>query len=131
MKTSALSLALAALFTAPALCATITLTPLVLGQAYPPVLVNTCASPNIPASIAGYAFYETPSIAAAQGATGSASVKIDLASNGALVGNTLYASSGNPWLDAAALRSARMTHFTPELRNCQHVGGTYLYTVDY
>jgi TonB family protein len=131
MKHSALSLALAALFTAPGLCATITLTPLVLGQAYPPVLVNTCASPNIPASIAGYAFYETPSIAAAQGVTGSASVKIDLASNGGLVSNSLYASSGNPWLDAAALRSARMTHFTPELRNCQHVGGTYLYTVDY
>jgi TonB family protein len=131
MKHSALSLLIAALFTAPAISATVTLTPLVVGQAYPPVLVNTCASPDIPASIAGYAYFEMPSIAAAQGVSGSASVKIELAPNGSLVSNNLYASSGNPWLDAAALRSARLTHFTSELRGCRHVGGSYLYTVDY
>ncbi len=131
MRTSILSLVLALVFAAPATAATVSLTPLVVAQNTLPVLVNTCASPNIPAQVSGDAFFQMPSIAAAQGANGISIVKIQLNSSGTLLSHDIFASSGNPWLDQAALQSARMTRFTPETRNCEHVSGTYLFAVQY
>lgn len=131
MKTSILALALASLCFAPATAARITVTPLVVAQNQLPVLVNACVSPNISAGIAGDAFYETPSIITAQSLTGTSTVEVQLSSTGALLSNSLYASSGNRWMDEAALRSARMSRFTPEVRNCERVGDTYLYAVEF
>jgi TonB family protein len=88
-------------------------------------------SPNTSAGIAGDAFFEAPSITAAQGLTGTSTVKVQLSSTGALLSNSLFASSGNRWMDEAALRSARMSRFSPEVRNCERVGGTYLYAVEF
>jgi len=86
---------------------------------------------NAAAAIDGTPFFEMPAIAAEQGVAGIAQVKIDLTSSGRLAGAEMFASSGNRWLDAAALLSARMTRFTSEISNCQHVAGSYLYEVEF
>jgi TonB family protein len=131
MRNSLLTLLMAAVFTAPASALTITLTPLVVGQNSLPTLVTTCASPNVPAQVAGEAFFEMPSIAAVQGVSGTSTLKIQLDSKGNMTSSSLYNSSGNVWLDAATQRSARLTRFSPEMQNCQRIGGAYLYAVQY
>ena len=132
MKTSILSFALAALLAAPAVATTITISPLVVAQQQTlPTLVTACASPNMPAQVAGDAFFQMPTIAAEQGVAGSATVKIALNANGSLLSHEIFASSGNAWLDRAALQSARMTRFSAETRDCERVGGTYLYAVQF
>lgn len=131
MRNSLCTLLLAALFTAPATAATITLTPIVVAQNTLPTLVTTCASPNIPAQINGAAFFEMPGIAAAQGVGGTSTLVIQLDANGNLTSSRMYGTSGNRWLDAATQRSARLTQFVPEMQNCRRVGGSYLYSVQY
>ncbi|HKU66409.1 MAG TPA: TonB family protein [Candidatus Baltobacteraceae bacterium] len=86
---------------------------------------------DAPASVDDVPFVEVPHIAADQGATGTAQVKIRLTAAGELAASEMFSSSGNPWLDNAALLSARMTRYTAEVANCERVGGTYLYEVDF
>lgn len=86
---------------------------------------------NKPAAIDGNPYFEMPPIAFEQGVTGTADVKIDLTSTGKLAKEELYGSSGNPWLDRAALLSARMTRFDAAVVNCEHVGGSYMYDVEF
>jgi hypothetical protein len=74
-------------------------------------------------------FFLMPGIAAEEGATGTAQVKIGLTSGGSLAGEQLYATSGNRFLDEAALLSARMSRYTAETIGCEHVSGSYLYEV--
>lgn len=131
MRNSLLSLLLAAACIAPASAVTISLTPLVVGQNSLPTLVTTCASPNVPASIAGDAYYQMPTIAMEQGVSGTSQIAISLSDTGKLLSHRVFASSGNSWLDQAALKSVRLTRFSPEMQNCRRVGGTYLYAVDY
>lgn len=94
-------------------------------------LVTAGSRCNKPAAIDGDAYVEEPAIAMEQGVSGTALVKIDLSAKGALAGEAMFESSGNPWLDRAALESPAMTHFTPEIANCTAVGGSYLYRVDF
>ncbi|HLI96582.1 MAG TPA: TonB family protein [Candidatus Baltobacteraceae bacterium] len=84
-----------------------------------------------PASVDGTPYWRMPTIAEDEGASGIAQVKIDLTAAGDLAGATIFSSSGNPVLDQAALESARMTRFTSEVANCKHVGGSYLYQVEF
>jgi TonB family protein len=84
-----------------------------------------------PASVSGEPYFEMPGIAAEEGAAGIAQIKIQLTSAGTLASESLFASSGNRWLDDAALRSAKLTRFTAEIRGCRAVGGSYLYEVDF
>lgn len=128
MRSIILAVALGALAGAPAAAATVTVTPLLVAQTTLPVLVNACASPNVPARVAE-AFVQAPTIALEQGVSGTATVRIELDAKGGLRSHALAGSSGNPWLDAAALQSARMTRFASETRDCKAVGGTYLYAV--
>jgi len=86
---------------------------------------------NAPAAIDGTPFFEMPAIAAEQNIGGTAQVKIDLTSSGSLAASSLFASSGNRWLDDAALLSARMTRYTSETVNCEHIAGSYLYEVEF
>lgn len=83
------------------------------------------------AGVNGTPYFEMPTIAHEMGVSGIAQVKIDLTSAGNLAGEQIFSTSGNRWLDAAALQSARMTQFTPEISNCVHVAGSYLYEVDF
>jgi TonB family protein len=93
--------------------------------------VTACSVPNANAAVDGTAFFEMPGIAALQGAEGTSDVKIELSPNGTLLSESILETSGNPNLDRAALTSAQMTKFAPEIRNCARVGGTYVYSVDF
>jgi TonB family protein len=93
-------------------------------------VAGACRNPDVDARIAS-AFFEMPAIAAGQGATGTSGVAIELSSTGTLVSEYVIQSSGNPNLDRAALLSARMSRFAPEVTNCAAVGGSYLYTVTF
>jgi hypothetical protein len=84
---------------------------------------------NRPAAIDGEMYVDVPEIASLQGVTGTSLVRIDLTATGALSGEALFETSGNPWLDGAALQSPRMARFIPEVANCVPVGGSYLYEV--
>lgn len=94
-------------------------------------VLATCSKPNASAAVNGTAFFEMPEIAAAVGASGTSVVMISLSSTGALRSQSIVQSSENPNLDRAALLSARLTKFSPEIQNCAAVGGTYLYTVEF
>ena len=117
---------------APAGAVSLTLKPLHAQTAKTAVVgaVSSCAKPNSDARVDS-AFFEMPAIAEAQGATGTAGVAIQLSATGSLVAEYVLQSTGNPNLDRAALLSARMSHFTPEVSNCAAVGGSYLYTVTF
>lgn len=106
---------------------TITLVPLTTA----PVAVRGPASCNAPAAVNSLPFFEMPEIASGEGIHGTSSVRIDLTSSGSLAREALFTSSGNVWLDDAAMRSARLTRFTAELVDCKYVAGTYLYEVEY
>jgi TonB family protein len=86
---------------------------------------------NAPAAIDGDAYFEMPTIAAVEGVSGLAQVKIDLTSAGNLASAQMFSSSGNRWLDRAALLSARLTRFTAETVSCERVAGSYLYEVEF
>lgn len=94
-------------------------------------VVGTCRVANVAAAVNGTAFFEMPGIAQSQSATGTSGVAIEISPTGALLSESIIETSGNPNLDRAALLSARMTRFTPEISNCEAVGGTYLYTVTF
>lgn len=83
------------------------------------------------ASLNGSPYFVKPTITDEQGIVGIARVRIDLTQTGELTRESIYASSGNHWLDEAALTSARMSRFTPELADCKPVAGSYLYSVEF
>jgi len=118
--------------TAPAATVSITLKPLHSQTAKSPLVGVTalCANPNRDARVASV-FFEMPAIAEGQGATGTAGIAIQLSETGSLISESIFQPSGNPNLDRAALLSARMSRFVPEVSNCSAVGGSYLYTVTF
>lgn len=72
-----------------------------------------------------------PEIARMQGITGTAMVKVDLTATGDLANVSIEKSSGNPFLDDAALRAVRASRFAPEIDDCTNVAGSYLVEVDF
>ncbi len=94
-------------------------------------MVGGGAGCNADAAVSGSPYFEMPQIASEMGASGIAQVKIDLTSSGSLAAAQIFSSSGNFWLDDAALRSARLTQYTSQTINCEHVAGSYLYEVDF
>jgi TonB family protein len=91
----------------------------------------SCTTPHTDAALAGIPYFEVPEIAEAKGDSGTSVVEVDLLSSGALKHYALEQSSGNPVLDDSALRTARMTKYQPETRNCAAVPGSYLLVVDF
>ena len=83
------------------------------------------------AAVDGQPYFEMPAIAIQEGATGRTEVRIDLRATGKLSNAALFSSSGDAWLDAAALRSARLTRFSAEMSNCKAQAGSYLYVVEF
>jgi TonB family protein len=83
------------------------------------------------AALAGTPFFEMPQIAQEEGNRGASVVEIDLLPSGALNHYALEQSSGNFVLDHSAFRTARMTKYQPETRNCVAISGSYLLEVDF
>ncbi|HEX3549101.1 MAG TPA: energy transducer TonB [Candidatus Elarobacter sp.] len=87
--------------------------------------------PASPATIAYAAPADLPAIAAEQHVTGRTAVLVDLDARGRLTESAVIEPSGNPWIDAAALRTARLSRYTAEVRDCATVAGVYAVIVDF
>lgn len=91
----------------------------------------SCANPNVEATATQKVTPDMPEIARQMGATGTAQIKVTLDPNGGIVSATVFRSTNNRALDQAALQAAQQSKYAPEIRNCQKVGGSYLYTVTF
>ena len=91
----------------------------------------TCRTPNVPAAIARPGLLIFPSIAAQLGLTGTTKVKVDVDASGELRAAAVFETSGIPSFDAAALEAARDTRYSAEVSDCDHVGGSYIFEVEF
>ena len=112
-----------------AAAATVQLVP--LGERKVGASVHACAIPFAAASVAAAEPAELPVIAAEQQRTGVVAVRIDLDPRGTLARASVLQSSGNRWIDLAALRTARLSAFNSEVQDCERVGGAYAFIVDF
>lgn len=89
-----------------------------------------CSAPDIAAKTV---VTQSPDVPEDQlnGFSGTAKVKVDLDASGAVVGTSIYESTGNMQLDRAAVSAARESRYAPEERDCKNVAGSYLFTVDF
>jgi len=89
-----------------------------------------CAHPDQPATIVG----DPPQPNEpedANGATGMAKIRVDLAASGAVLDVAVVVSSGSPALDQEALRVAKIAQYAPEHRGCLAVAGSYLFRAEF
>ena len=130
-----LTTAFSAAALAPAGAVTITLVPVSHSTTAPMVgatqYTPPCATPNVPAAVAGNPFIEIPAIADGMGASGTSTVQLSLLPSGKVAGASMVQSSGNKYLDDSALQSARFSTFVAETQGCVKVAGTYLYSVEF
>jgi protein TonB len=63
--------------------------------------------------------------------SGTAIVRFEITENGTPQNATIEKSSGSYLLDRAAMKTVLHQKFTPEIRDCAPVAGSYLYEVDY
>lgn len=89
-----------------------------------------CSAPDVPAKTV---VTQQPQVPEDQsgGFVGTAKVKVDLDASGAVVGTSIYESTGNMMFDRAALEAARASQYAPEQRDCKNISGSYLFTVDF
>jgi TonB family protein len=84
---------------------------------------TSCTTPNVDATIIGSPVKpDYPALAA--GATGVTQVKVKLDSHGRVMEASVYNSSGNHWIDIAAVAAAGQNKFSPEIRNCHATSGS-------
>jgi protein TonB len=89
----------------------------------------SCAAPDVPAHVVDTATAETPEVAQEQGLTGTTQVEVSIDPDGAITATSIYRSSGSQALDTAALAAARQSTYKADVRNCEAVAGSYLFTV--
>jgi protein TonB len=89
----------------------------------------SCSVPNVEAHTLSKASAEYPERAG--GAGGETQVEVTLDERGAVTNVAVHVSSGNTYLDQAALRAARSATYAPEIRDCQRVSGSYLFVADF
>jgi TonB family protein len=97
----------------------------------PSTSLSTCKTQAAPAAISVPVPVDYPDIAAEQNRSGTAVIQVDLADTGAIRVATIFESSGNQFLDRAAILAARQQTYSPQIVGCQPVGGSYLITVDF
>jgi TonB family protein len=90
-----------------------------------------CLKQAAPATISRTIPADYPMISAEQNVSGTAQVRVDLTSTGALRNAAIAGSSGNDLLDGAALAAARQQTYSPQIVDCQPVSGSYLIVVDF
>jgi protein TonB len=88
-----------------------------------------CSAPDVPAKAIDAITPQAP--LDAPDAQATAKIKVDLDASGNVAGVSVYATTGSPQLDRAALEAARESRYEPEERNCKKVSGSYLFTVDF
>jgi protein TonB len=90
-----------------------------------------CSAPDVAAKTIDAQTPDKPDDAQAQGLVGTVKIKVDLDASGAVVGASIFESSGSMELDQAALSAARASRYAPQERDCKNVPGSYLFTVDF
>jgi TonB family protein len=93
--------------------------------------LSTCRTQAAPAAISVPVPADYPRIAAEQNRSGTAVIQVDLAGAGAIRNAMIFESSGNQFLDRAALLAARQQTYSPQIVGCEPVSGSYLITVDF
>jgi TonB family protein len=93
--------------------------------------IGACAVPFASAAVSAAAPADLPAIAAGQNITGITEVRIVLDPSGRLASESVLASSGNRWIDRAAITAARQSSYRAEIRACAPVGGAYGLVVDF
>jgi protein TonB len=91
----------------------------------------SCTVASAPPVITRSVPAETPPFLLISGVSGAAEVEINLSDAGAVESATIAKSSGNKWLDAAAIDAVREQEYLPEISFCQPVSGSYLVNVDF
>jgi protein TonB len=91
----------------------------------------TCAVPDSNAKPISLAEADWPSVAQQMHLTGTAYVRVNLDSSGALSQADIARSSGTGVLDAAAIAAVQNSTFRPAIINCSPAGGTYIIVVDF
>jgi TonB family protein len=132
IRSSVLAVPAALLFTVAAAGAqSVSLTPLApTHRATIAVTGATCANPYAAAQMSD-ASLEYPEVTRAQQVEGVAYVGITLLPNGTLAHVWPIASTGNGFLDAAAIDAVRNARYTAERAQCESVGGDYTVKVDF
>ena len=89
----------------------------------------SCSAPDVPAHVLVTATAETPEVAQEQGVTGTTQVEVSIDPDGRITATSIYRSSGSRALDDAALAAARQSTYKADVRDCEAVAGSYLFTV--
>ncbi|MDB5069813.1 MAG: hypothetical protein JWM87_924 [Candidatus Eremiobacteraeota bacterium] len=128
-RSAAVAGALMLALSAAAGAATVRLVPLA-GQTAG-TTVNGCNVPSTPASVTAAAPADLPAIASGQNVSGITEVRIALDPRGYLTRASVLSSSGNRWIDRAAVHAAQASSFSAEVRDCARIGGEYAFVVDF
>jgi TonB family protein len=97
----------------------------------PPTKPPSCANPNVEATTTNAVAPDTPPIAQQQGITGTVNVLINLDANSKIVGTPTVQSSPSQLLNAAAIKAAEESTFRTEIKNCEPVAATYIFSVEF
>ncbi len=92
---------------------------------------RACGSRDADATISRPYMPVLPTIAAEQGTSGTTLVEIRLGATGSLESSNVFATSGNPHIDRAALEAARLSSYAPAMHGCTASGGSYLLHVEF
>lgn len=72
-----------------------------------------------------------PEMARQQGAQGVVLITVELNADGSVAEVTVYKSSGNSFLDGAALAAAQRSKYRAEIFRCERIPGTYIFHADF
>ena len=105
----------------------------VIGQPPGPVgpPAPACSDPNAEAKTIVAVSPDAPSSAYGASSDVTAMIKVDLDPSGRILGVSVYRSAGSLELDQAAMQAARQSTYSPEMRDCQAVPGSYLFKVEF
>ncbi len=92
---------------------------------------GSCTVPDVPAVVKVAAIPDMPFIAQLQHAAGTTYVQVDIDPSGAILNASIARSSGYEALDREAISATQLSQFRPEIKDCEPVGGSYLYEVEF
>ncbi len=106
-------------------------TALVASAGTPPAHPASCLQQFRDAGMVRPLSVEYPAITRLQGVTGTSLVRVDLNESGRVQNVYVTKSSGNRYLDKAALKAVNDGAFTPEIQDCRTVAGSYALEVTF
>jgi TonB family protein len=91
---------------------------------------NACEKSDLGAAVTGNPpTPDIPNATRADGTSGTATINVQLDSQGAVTAAAVAQSTGNSSLDVVALGMARAARYSPALHACKPVAGTYAFRV--